>query len=110
MNNKEQLSEASEIIDVLEEVTEAAPVTEVTETELVAHPAREAVLAFGKNNFHTLVYSGIGLVAAILFMVLGFWRTLLILCLVGIGAAVGRYQDGSRFLHHLLMRLLRKAS
>lgn len=109
MNNEEQLSETSEIIDVLEEVgVEASPLE--AEAQVLAHPAREAVLAFGKNNFHTLVYSGIGLVAAILFMALGFWRALLILCLVGIGATIGRYQDGSRFLHKLLLRLLRKAS
>lgn len=107
MNNEEQLSETSEIIDVLEETTEVGT---PAKTELVAHPAREAVLAFGKSNFHTLVYSGIGLVAAILIMTIGFWRALLILCLMGIGAVIGRYQDGSHFLRGLLMRLLRKAS
>lgn len=107
MNNEEQLSETSEIIDIQEEITEVAP---PAETELVAHPVREAVLAFGKSNFHTIVYSGIGLVAAILVMTIGFWRALLILCLMGVGAAIGRYQDGSRFLRGLLMRLLRKAS
>lgn len=104
MTTEEQLSEVSEIIDVLEET---APATDAT---LVAHPAVTALTTFGKKNFHALLYSGFGLAAAILFMTLGFWKTLLIAILVGIGATIGRYQDGSVFLHKLLMRLIRKAS
>lgn len=108
MTNETQAPETSEIIDIREE--ETTEISSPAATTLVAHPALEAIVTFGKNNFHTLAYSALGLTAAILFMVLGFWRALLIICLMGIGATIGRYQDGSHFLRKLLMRMLRKAS
>ena len=111
---------SSAIEEALEAKTEAAAdleileahemITNSAETSLSAHPLRDTALAFGKNNFHVLLYSGIGLVIAILCMTLGPRYTALIVVLMGIGALIGRYQDGGTFLRRLVMRILRRYS
>lgn len=40
-----------------------------------------------------LVFTALGLATAVLFMTLGFWRTILILLCCGAGYAVGTYKD-----------------
>lgn len=56
---------------------------------------------------HRLMGMLVGLVMAILFMTLGFWRTLLIIFLVGTGYALGSWMDGSRILRYLVKRYLK---
>lgn len=48
----------------------------------------------------------LGLFIAILFMTLGFWRTILIVFLVGTGYAIGSWFDGGRFIRYLVKRYL----
>jgi len=57
-----------------------------------------------------LVLTGLGLLAAILFMTLGFWRTILILVLCGIGFFIGRTIDKGLQLPEWLMSFLDKWS
>lgn len=42
-----------------------------------------------------LVLTVLGLATAILFLTIGFWRTILIVLLVGAGFLLGSYQDGA---------------
>ncbi len=42
-----------------------------------------------------LVLTVLGLATAILFLTIGFWRTILIVLLVGAGFLLGSYRDGA---------------
>ncbi len=44
-------------------------------------------------NFFKILGALLGLIAAVLFLTLGFWRTMLILLLTGGGAAAGAFLD-----------------
>lgn len=46
-----------------------------------------------KPYFWRLVFIALGLVAAILFLTLGFWKAILILLCCGLGYAVGNMKD-----------------
>ena len=42
-----------------------------------------------------IVLTGLGFISAVLFMTLGFWRTLLLLILTAIGFLLGKWEDGA---------------
>lgn len=57
------------------------------------------ILRFIRLNFFKILGGVLGLVLAILFLTLGFWRTILILILVGGGIAAGSFLDrGQRLM------------
>ena len=53
-----------------------------------------AIWAFIKNNKFAVAFTAIGVVLAVLFISIGFWRTVLVLTLAGAGCGVGLFMDG----------------
>lgn len=67
-------------------------------------PNHELILRLFKLNFFKLLGAFAGLIAAILFLTLGFWRTILIILLVSLGAAAGSWLDRGQKLMDILDR------
>ncbi len=53
-----------------------------------------AIWAFIKANRFAVVFTLVGIILAILFICIGFWRTVLILLLAAAGCAAGIFLDG----------------
>ena len=53
-------------------------------------------------------YGMLGLIIALLFLIAGFWETILILLLFGIGYGYGLYKEGNPKFIKFLMNLFRK--
>ena len=62
------------------------------------------ILRLIRLNFFKLLGAAIGLVLAILFLTLGFWRTMLIIVLVGGFGAAGAWLDHGQKLSDVLDR------
>lgn len=67
-------------------------------------PKSELILRLFKLNFFKLLGAVFGLITAILFLTLGFWRTILIILLVSLGVAAGSWLDRGQQLMDLLDR------
>ena len=69
---------------------------------------KEDNLGFFKMNFHKILLSVLGVIAAVLFLTIGFWKTLLILVLYSTGFAFGFIldRDGTEGLKRLLIRFI----
>ena len=67
-------------------------------------PNSELLLRLFKLNFFKLLGAALGLIAAILFLTLGFWRTILIILLVSLGVAAGSWLDRGQKLMDVLDR------
>lgn len=52
-----------------------------------------AFLEFVKNHKFTVLFVALGLVLAILFFTIGFWRTLLLLVIIGLCFLIGYLLD-----------------
>ncbi len=52
------------------------------------------IRAFIRQYFYTILGAALGLVIAILFMTLGFWRSMLVLVLMGGFGYLGHWLDG----------------
>lgn len=63
------------------------------------------ILRLIRLNFFKLLGAALGLIAAVLFLTLGFWRTMLILVLVGGGAAAGAFLDRGQKLADVVDRI-----
>lgn len=55
-----------------------------------------------------LVGGALGLIVAVLFLTLGFWRTVLIVVLVALGAGIGALADRGRRLWDVVARFFPK--
>ena len=62
------------------------------------------ILRIIRLNFFKLLGALVGLVTAILFLTLGFWRTILIILLVGGGTAAGAWLDRGQKLMDVVDR------
>ena len=62
------------------------------------------ILRIIRLNFFKLLGALIGLLIAILFLTLGFWRTILIILLVGGGTAAGAWLDRGQKLMDVVDR------
>ena len=62
------------------------------------------ILRFIRLNFFKLLGALVGLVTAILFLTLEFWRTILIILLVGGGTAAGAWLDRGQKLMDVVDR------
>ena len=62
------------------------------------------ILRLIRLNFFKLLGALTGLIIAILFLTLGFWRTILIILLVGGGAAAGAWLDRGQKLMDVVDR------
>lgn len=60
-----------------------------------------------KDHPNTVVLTLIGLIIALCFIILGFWETILIILLTGVGFMYGQYKDKELWVYHLLKRLLK---
>lgn len=49
-----------------------------------------------------LIYTGLAVLIAILFMTIGFWKTVLLVVLTGIGYLIGKMQDEKRPISSIL--------
>lgn len=67
-------------------------------------PKSELLLRLFKLNFFKLLGAVLGLITAILFLTLGFWRTILIILLVSLGVAAGSWLDRGQQLMDILDR------
>ena len=54
---------------------------------------KEDVLRLIRAHLYALVGGALGLIVAVLFLTLGFWRTVLIVVLVALGAGIGALAD-----------------
>lgn len=59
---------------------------------------KEDVLRLIRAHLYALVGGALGLIVAVLFLTLGFWRTVLIVVLVALGAGIGALADRGRRL------------
>lgn len=59
------------------------------------HPLRARLLHWAGENFHTVLFMAIGLLVALCMLAFGFWRTLLVVLLVGTGYVYGSWRDGN---------------
>lgn len=71
---------------------------------------RETVTAFVRKYFGRVVGSALGLVVAVLFLTLGFWRTLLLVLCIGVGYALGMYRDSREEFLEFVEKILPKAN
>lgn len=67
--------------------------------DAAAHRLRSASASLVRRHPKAVAYGMAGLVAAVLILLIGFWPTLLIALLAGIGVALGGYRDGDATLH-----------
>lgn len=56
---------------------------------------------------NTMVLTLLGLIISLLFIILGFWATLLIILLSGAGFIYGQYRDKSLWVYYLIKRFLK---
>ena len=68
--------------------------------------ARTQLKRLMAEHFHAVVGGVCGLVVAVLIFVVGFWQTLFVSLLAGVGVALGQYLDGDPKIVNLIRRLL----
>ena len=69
---------------------------------------KEDVLRLIRAHLYALVGGALGLIVAVLFLTLGFWRTVLIVVLVALGAGIGALADLGRRLWDVVARFFPK--
>ncbi len=69
---------------------------------------KEDVLRLIRAHLYALVGGALGLIVAVLFLTLGFWRTVLIVVLVALGAGIGALADRGRHLWDVVARFFPK--
>lgn len=69
---------------------------------------KEDVLRLIRAHLYALVGGALGLIVAVLFLTLGFWRTVLIVVLVALGAGIGALADRGRRLWDVVDRFFPK--
>lgn len=71
---------------------------------------RETIEAFVRRNLGRVVGSALGLVVAVLFLTLGFWRTILLGLCIGAGYALGMYRDSREEFLEFVEKILPKTN
>ena len=71
---------------------------------------RETIEAFVRRNLGRVVGSALGLVVAVLFLTLGFWRTILLGLCIGAGYGLGMYRDSREEFLEFVEKILPKAN
>lgn len=66
------------------------------------------VKEFMRKYTGRVIGSSAGLVIAVLFLTIGFWRTLLVLVCVGIGFSIGLFRDSKEEFLEFVERILPK--
>lgn len=61
--------------------------------------------SYADGHPHTVLYGAIGLILAVLILVLGLWRTIVIAIFVGVGAGIGQMRDGRGGLYNIFSRI-----
>ena len=69
---------------------------------------KEDVLRLIRAHLYALVGGALGLIVAVLFLTLGFWRTVLIVVLVALGSGIGALADRGRRLWDVVARFFPK--
>ena len=69
---------------------------------------KEDVRRLIRAHLYALVGGALGLIVAVLFLTLGFWRTVLIVVLVALGAGIGALADRGRRLWDVVARFFPK--
>ena len=69
---------------------------------------KEDVLRLIRAHLYALGGGALGLIVAVLFLTLGFWRTVLIVVLVALGAGIGVLADRGRRLWDVVARFFPK--
>ena len=69
---------------------------------------KEDVLRLIRAHLYALVGGALGLIVAVLFLTLGFWRTVLIVVLVALGAGIGALADRGRRVWDVVARFFPK--
>ena len=69
---------------------------------------KEDVLRLIRAHLYALVGGALGLIVAVLCLTLGFWRTVLIVVLVALGAGIGALADRGRRLWDVVARFFPK--
>lgn len=69
---------------------------------------KEEVLRLIRAHLYALAGGALGLIVAVLFLTLGFWRTVLIVVLVALGAGIGALADRGRRLWDVVARFFPK--
>lgn len=64
--------------------------------------------AYYPKNRNTVVYACVGLIIALGFLSIGFWRTLLIGLLMTCGIAYGQYRDGNPRIVRFFVKMFSK--
>ncbi|MBY4798204.1 DUF2273 domain-containing protein [Collinsella sp. AGMB00827] len=60
---------------------------------------------YADRHPHTVVYGLLGLLAAVLILTLGLWRTIVIAVFALVGAAIGQVRDGRGGMYEFFNRL-----
>lgn len=78
---------------------------ETAEREPVFSEVKRRIRFFLMFHWNEFKYALCGLIIAVLFLTLGFWRTILILLLYTIGKALGQLKDGNPKILYWLDKL-----
>lgn len=57
---------------------------------------------------NTVRLSALGFIIAISFLIIGFWATLLIIVLTGVGFVYGQYRDRKTWIYNLLKKIFKQ--
>lgn len=57
---------------------------------------------------NTVRMSALGFIVAISFLIIGFWATLLIIVLTGVGFVYGQYRDRKTWVYNLLKKIFKQ--
>lgn len=69
-------------------------------------PTRQAVSSFVKKHPYATLLGIVGLLAASLILLIGFWQTFLIALFVALGIIAGSWLDGNRTIISCLKRAI----
>lgn len=71
---------------------------------------RETIESFVRRNLGRVIGSALGLVVAVLFLTLGFWRTILLALCIGAGYGLGMYRDSREEFLEFVEKILPKTN
>ena len=101
------MTDTEEIIEVADETEETALVaTEPQKQEEPKEPKASWLLVLLRKYRRHLLGAGVGVLAACMFMWLGFWKTLFILAMAGLGAYLCGADNKMEKLKRLINRII----
>ncbi|MCI5697585.1 MAG: DUF2273 domain-containing protein [Clostridiales bacterium] len=81
--------------------------TNVTTKEALSTNKEFLFTKIYKENPNTVILSILGLVIALCFIIIGFWGTILIILMTGMGFIYGQYRDKALWIYYMIKKMLK---